>query len=106
MGFNRPDCYTQPEKFNLRIVGIAFDKLGSEYNMFVVWQDEINGQLYYAADRGCSCNTPFEWAFTLGDLDKAFHPAEIQEELDEWILTTQDASSSAAQLRTVLAGLR
>ena len=60
MGWNDPDVYSQPEHFGLSLIRMLDeDGLSWEFNMFGVWQD-LDGQLYYANDSGCSFPSPFE----------------------------------------------
>lgn len=61
MGWTTPDVYGQPEHFGLKILGsIEWAAESYEFNMTVVWQDPVTGQLFYASDSGCSCPSPYE----------------------------------------------
>lgn len=59
MGFYS-DVYSSPENHGLKIIAML-DEAGLcyEFNMFGVWVDD-KGNLYYGADMGCSCPSPFE----------------------------------------------
>lgn len=60
MGYNNPDVYYQPEKFDLTPIGqVEWDDESWQFNMTAVWVDKF-GQLYWADDSGCSCPSPFE----------------------------------------------
>lgn len=68
MGYYDADCYYQPEKFGLKIVGEINDPQASySFNDLVVWQHE-DGRLFYAEDSGCSCPSPFETYNSIDDL--------------------------------------
>lgn len=60
--------YYKPEAHGLRIFD-SLDTGGSyEFDMFVVWEQIESGDLYYAADAGCSCPSPFEGYSGIEDL--------------------------------------
>lgn len=44
----------------VRIGDLSEDGLSYEYNMLMVVKHEPSGRIFYGADRGCSCPTPFE----------------------------------------------
>jgi hypothetical protein len=89
MGWNEPDVYNNPEKFDLEIVYVAEEEdLCYEFNMFVVWQD-ANGALYYATDAGCSCPSPFETYTSLAELTPG-SKADIMAELEAWSGVSED----------------
>ena len=52
--------YCDPKQFGLKVFAETSNPaLDYEFSMFVVWQDG-EGNLFYAADSGCSCPEPFE----------------------------------------------
>ena len=52
--------YYKPEAMGLRIVETLDAGGGYDFDMVVVWEDLNTGTLYWAADSGCSCPSPFE----------------------------------------------
>lgn len=65
----RSNIYYQPEAFGLKVLAELDEGAAYEFNMLVVWQD-AEGYLWYGADAGCSCPTPFEDITTTEDLHK------------------------------------
>lgn len=53
------DVWSEPEAFGLEIVADFDGGVAYEFDMVVVWKDR-SGNLYWAADAGCSCPSPFE----------------------------------------------
>lgn len=53
------DVYYKPENYGLKIVDTYEADIGYEFDMVTVWEDE-SGALFWAADSGCSCPSPFE----------------------------------------------
>jgi hypothetical protein len=72
MGYDTPDVYYQPEKFDLKPV-FELDLMGGngcyEFDILAVWQDINDGSLWFATDGGCSCPAPFEDYTSREDLD-------------------------------------
>ncbi|WP_043571615.1 DUF7574 domain-containing protein [Actinopolyspora erythraea] len=55
------DVYTNPEKFNLEMVGeVSWEAPCYSFNLTVVLRDS-HGVFYWASDSGCSCPSPFEY---------------------------------------------
>ena len=55
------NVYYNPEKSGLKIFGsISEENLCYEFNDLIVLQDKESKKLFWAADSGCSCPTPFE----------------------------------------------
>jgi hypothetical protein len=89
MGWNNPDPYNQPEAFGLTLI---FDRDNGgpyEFDIFAVWQD-VNGALYWAADAGCSCPSPFETFEDLSDLSYGSKEDIIAAMETWWSSTTDD----------------
>lgn len=62
---------SEPERAGLELIAdLEPGDLSYEFDTFAVWRDTATGGLYYAADSGCSCPSPFEWARSLGDLTR------------------------------------
>lgn len=60
--------YDSPEKYGLEIVAeLSDNNLSYEYDITVVWKDDAN-RVFWAADSGCSCPTPFEDYRSLDDV--------------------------------------
>ena len=76
------NVYYDPEDFDLTIVGEVDKGSGYDFNKFVVFQKK-DQSIWYAADAGCSCPTPFE-GIKLPDLKPLCSVAEFQRALDEW----------------------
>ena len=89
MGWDKPDVYYQPEKFNLTPVAeINYTMYDYTFDFRVVWKDN-EGQLYTARDSGCSCPSPFEDYTDLAMLDRVSLSeleAIVREEVkeDDW----------------------
>ena len=104
MGYYRPDCFNQPEKFDLEIFKVIegdCDPYG--FNEFVVWRHIKTNKLYWAIDYGCSCPTPWEWATsieTLSELDKDSFE-QFDTELDSWGTYGKDNCSDYIQAQKV-----
>jgi hypothetical protein len=56
------NIYYDIEKFSelIHLVLLDEDDLGYEYNILLVIKHKPTGRLFFAADAGCSCPTPFE----------------------------------------------
>jgi len=68
--------YYNPEALGLEIVEQLNPYLSYEFDMVVVWREVESGNLYWAADAGCSCPTPFEDYNSVESLNK-FNYEEI-----------------------------
>lgn len=76
--------YYHPEKFGLEIVGTAeLEDEPYQFDLLVVWRD-VDGNLYYAHDTGCSCPSPFEEFNSVDDLDKLISLDDLQEYRKGW----------------------
>lgn len=82
MGWDAPDVYDEPSKFNLTFVDeVSWDNEPYQFDLTGVWKHNETGQLYMADDSGCSCPSPFEnfttveflTPVTLMQLDKYFN---------------------------------
>ncbi len=63
--------YYSPEDLGLTQIVFGDDPNACySFDMFVVWQEDATGDLYYGTDAGCSCPSPFEWVNSLADLTK------------------------------------
>jgi hypothetical protein len=83
MGYNNPDVYYQPEKFDLvPVCEIDYSTGSYEFDLRVVWKHTPTGRLLTARDAGCSCPSPFEDYCSLNDLDPV-DLAALQVELDQ-----------------------
>lgn len=82
MGYYTPDPYYQPEKFGLEIVATHDQPRCYDFDLFVVWKD-INDDLYWAYDSGCSCPSPFENYTAVSDLEHGTK-AELLKDYEEW----------------------
>lgn len=55
------NVYYHPEQFGLEQFGLIDGEPGSyEFDYLVVWRELSTGRLWWAADSGCSCPSPFE----------------------------------------------
>ncbi|KKL15275.1 hypothetical protein LCGC14_2507210 [marine sediment metagenome] len=73
------NIYYSPEKFGLEVFAeFEYSDACYQFDTRVVWKDK-NGQLWTAADCGCSCPTPFE-DFHLDNIDKLTSTDEIRSE--------------------------
>ena len=90
--YGTPDVYYNPEEFGLKQL-LHIDVGGSyEFDMFTVWYDE-NGKLYWAADSGCSCPSPYEDYTSLDKLDTGTRRDAI-EALNAWASQQYSDTSS------------
>ena len=77
MGYYTADPYNEPEKFGLTFVAEVDDKDASySFNKMVVWRRDSDGKLFWAADSGCSCPSPFEGYNAVEDLSPLPEKAE------------------------------
>lgn len=76
--------YSNPEKFGLTVL-IEKEDPGACYSFdtVIVWED-ANGRLYWAADAGCSCPSPFEDFTSLENLGTG-DVFDLFRFLSEWI---------------------
>lgn len=64
------NVYYDPADFGLTTVGeVEWTDESYEFDLTVVWKD-VDGNLYWADDSGCSCPSPFEDFSTIDQLDK------------------------------------
>lgn len=96
--FDNP--YSEPEKFDLSIVGMVQREPCYDFNMCVVWK-HTSGTHYYGFDSGCSCPSPFEDVTSLDKLSrlhwKNFKKFEV--EVREW---GDDHNVPAVEVETFL----
>lgn len=79
------DPYSSPEQHGLTSVGELYDpELSYEFSILAVWRRVEDGALFWAADSGCSCPSPFEWAEGLADLKPVHDVAEFVREVRAW----------------------
>ena len=64
------NVYNTPEKYGLVIVAEAAKEPCYDFDMVVVFRHEDTGHLYWAADSGCSCPSPFEDYHSLDSLTR------------------------------------
>ena len=74
--------YYNPESLGLEIVAQLNPYLSYEFDMVVVWKEIKSGDLYWAADTGCSCPTPFEDYTSIETLNK-FNYDDIKQGVKE-----------------------
>ena len=70
------NVYYDPAKFGLEIVAELDADLSYEFDMVIVWRDRA-GDLWAAADSGCSCPTPFEDVGYPGDMVAVRSEADV-----------------------------
>jgi hypothetical protein len=65
------NVYGSPEKFGLELIAELEDGLLSyEFDMLIVLRQTETGRLYWCADNGCSCPTPFEDYDSIASLEE------------------------------------
>lgn len=64
---NSMSAYCSPEKLGLTEIASIEKEPDYDFDMVVVWKHEA-GTVYWAADSGCSCPSPFEDYHRLEDL--------------------------------------
>lgn len=69
-GYSWDTIGSNPERAGLEIVGTLDAAIGYEFDTLIVFRDIESRDLYYAADSGCSCPTPFEGFTRLSDLTR------------------------------------
>jgi len=70
MGYNWDNnIYSSPEKHGLEVFAEIHDNEPYQFNMVIVFKHE-NGDLFWGADSGCSCPSPFEDYNGIEDLEK------------------------------------
>lgn len=77
--------YYSPEDFGLVMVGDVEADLGYEFDMFVVWQRESDGALFWDTDSGCSCPSPFGDVASVDDLTHITNLAEFNRKARAWV---------------------
>ena len=78
------NIYYEPEAFGLTTVGELNLGDAHEFDMFVVWQDNGTGHLWYAEDHGCSCPTPFEDVSFTDGMTEVHTPQQLIDAIDAW----------------------
>ena len=103
MGWNKPDVYYQPEKFGLTIVAEDDQDDSYGFDKFVVWKD-VNSNLYWSTDSGCSCPSPFEAHGAVADLDYAKTAQDVLREYQAWYAEkyTKDENLYADMVATLM----
>ena len=76
------NIYYDPKDFGLTLVAEIDKGGGYDFDKLVVFQ-KPDGTLWYAADSGCSCPTPFE-DIKLLDLKPIYSRKDVLRILDEW----------------------
>jgi hypothetical protein len=95
LGYDTPDVYYQPEKFDLTPIGeIEWSSGSYEFDLTVVWRHE-DGRLFYANDSGCSCPSPFENYTSLDDLTEITDVSEFQDALNDTSEHNYDGNRNA-----------
>ncbi len=65
------DVYYTPENFGLtQIAQLDDDNADYSFDMIVAWKHQ-DGSIYWGADAGCSCPSPFEDYKSLAQLNRA-----------------------------------
>lgn len=63
--------YDVSDRLGLTVVAEFNDPHASySFDDFIIWQDNETGFLYYGADSGCSCPSPYENVYSLADLTR------------------------------------
>jgi hypothetical protein len=63
------NIYYNPEAYGLTIVDSIDSGESYDFDMVAIWRD-VDGNLYWATDSGCSCPTPFESYTDVASLDR------------------------------------
>lgn len=84
MGYYSPDTFSQPEAFGLTLVDTIerYEDLSYAFDLVAIWWHE-DGSIYFAADQGCSCPSPFEDFDSLEKLTKVSGWADLAAQLLE-----------------------
>src|SRR3990167_8151544 len=83
--FGTNNIYDNPEKWRLTILGSLDAGGGDDFDTFVSWIDDF-GNIYYAADSGCSCPTPFENIKSMADLTRVENAEGLRQAARAWAL--------------------
>jgi len=83
------NIYYEPQDFDLEILLSMDANICYEFNTHVLFKHK-DGRLFYGADRGCSCPTPFEDFRGIQDLELV--TLETLEELESRIMQVDDIS--------------
>lgn len=65
------NLYYHPEEYDLEQVYNCDYGASYEFDMFTMWKHKPTGDIYMAADSGCSCPSPYEGFHGLKDLERA-----------------------------------
>ena len=68
-----PNPYYDPEHLGLETVATFECELSYAFDMVIIWRHKDTGNLYWAADSGCSCPTPFDDYQTITELRVNYH---------------------------------
>ena len=60
MDWLKGNPYYSPESAGLVLLGTVEKEPEYDFDIVCLWQHEESGKVYFAADSGCSCPTPFE----------------------------------------------
>lgn len=71
------NIYSNPDNLGYRTIEeIELSEPCYSFDLLVVWENKVDGTLWYATDSGCSCPSPFEET-TVEDL-RPFDYSEIE----------------------------
>lgn len=88
------NIYYGPEEYGLEIVEALQDPRASySFDMFVIWIKPKTGTLYYSADNGCSCPSPYEDIHSIEELTELKDMKAFENDLRSWAKPYYDAQS-------------
>ena len=97
--------YYSPEEMGLETVAdLEMREPDWDFDLVAVWKHTETGRLYWAADSGCSCPTPFEDYTSLDKLTPL--SSENYDELKRYVASCTSSGKRAAFLRKVRTALK
>lgn len=94
------DVYFSPEEFNLETIKeLVITEPDYSFDLVAAWRHVLTGRVYWAADCGCSCPSPFEEYCSLDSLTEL--STENFSELEEATSSCYDDNARADFLRDV-----
>lgn len=97
------NVYYHPENCGLELIGELDDENACySYDTLIVVRDLLSGDLYAAADSGCSCLTPFEDFRSLADMT----PIRTLDDLKSFVHANSCSGWTSAQRQSLYRKVR
>jgi hypothetical protein len=89
-----------------KVGGLEEDNLSHEFNILLVIKHDLTGRVFYAADSGCSCPTPFEDCYFNGPDDTNLDEICIGDSLTSFQREVERFPSSNEEREDLIAAVK